>query len=41
MPLILSIILSFCLYRTIGDAFPGFVCPRVMLPCYKIPLSEL
>jgi hypothetical protein len=41
MPVILSIILSVCLYRTVGDGFPGFVCPRVMLPCYEIPLSEL
>jgi hypothetical protein len=34
-------LLYFCLCRTIGDAFPGFVCPRVMLPCDEIALSEL
>ena len=37
----LVILLYFCLYRTIGDGLPGFVCPRVMLPCYEIRLSEL
>lgn len=42
MALILLLnILHHCLFRKIEDGLPRFVCARVMLPCYEIPLSEL